>query len=150
MEVAQISIFLENRTGGLADVFDVLARIAAVKATGNRLRVSLPKEMDSAATRFLYGPEGGRLIRKDPMFQETDEDLIADLPKIDRIRYAAPHRVPREIFPAAAETGFYIARSPVAMEGRIELLQYYRQQSVCTNYHRYGNLGFRAREFAEN
>jgi hypothetical protein len=26
MEVAQISIFLENRTGGLADVFDVLAR----------------------------------------------------------------------------------------------------------------------------
>ena len=30
------------------------------------------------------------------------------------------------------------------MEGRIELLQYFRQQSVCDNYHRYGNLGDRA------
>jgi RHH-type proline utilization regulon transcriptional repressor/proline dehydrogenase/delta 1-pyrroline-5-carboxylate dehydrogenase len=36
------------------------------------------------------------------------------------------------------------------MDGRIELLQYYRQQSVCTNYNRYGNLGFRAGEFAED
>ena len=26
MEVAQISVFLENRSGGLADVIDVLAR----------------------------------------------------------------------------------------------------------------------------
>jgi RHH-type proline utilization regulon transcriptional repressor/proline dehydrogenase/delta 1-pyrroline-5-carboxylate dehydrogenase len=33
------------------------------------------------------------------------------------------------------------------MDGRIELLQYYRQQSICDNYHRYGNLGERAQEF---
>jgi RHH-type proline utilization regulon transcriptional repressor/proline dehydrogenase/delta 1-pyrroline-5-carboxylate dehydrogenase len=131
-------------------LFETLARIAAVKATGNRLRVSLPKGMDSAATRFLYGPEGRRLTGKDPVFQETDEELIAGLPKIDRIRYAAPERVPGEVYAAAAETGFYIARSPVVMEGRIELLQYYRQQSICTNYHRYGNLGFRAGEFSED
>ena len=131
-------------------LFETLARIAAVKATGNRLRVSVPKGLDTPATRFLYGPEGRRLIGREPMFQETDEDLIACLPKIDRIRYAASQRVPREVFTAAAETGLYIARSPVAMEGRIELLQYYRQQSVCTHYHRYGNLGFRAGEFAED
>jgi RHH-type proline utilization regulon transcriptional repressor/proline dehydrogenase/delta 1-pyrroline-5-carboxylate dehydrogenase len=30
------------------------------------------------------------------------------------------------------------------MEGRIELLHYLRQQSVCNNYHRYGNLGERS------
>jgi RHH-type proline utilization regulon transcriptional repressor/proline dehydrogenase/delta 1-pyrroline-5-carboxylate dehydrogenase len=53
------------------------------------------------------------------------------------------------VFAAAAATGFTIARAPVVMEGRIELLQYYRQQSLCTNYHRYGNLGDRAGEFAE-
>ncbi|MBW2707265.1 MAG: hypothetical protein JRD84_13285 [Deltaproteobacteria bacterium] len=29
------------------------------------------------------------------------------------------------------------------MDGRIELLHYYRQQSICDNYHRYGNLGER-------
>jgi RHH-type proline utilization regulon transcriptional repressor/proline dehydrogenase/delta 1-pyrroline-5-carboxylate dehydrogenase len=130
-------------------LFETLARIAAVKATGNRLRVSVPKGLDTPATRFLYGPEGRRITGKAPVFQETDSELIAAIPKIDRIRYAAPDRVPPELFAAAAETGFYIARAPVRMEGRIELLHYYRQQSVCTNYHRYGNLGFRAGEFDE-
>ena len=131
-------------------LFETLARIAAVRAAGNRLRVSVPRGLDTPATRFLYGPEGRRLVGREPLFQETDRDLIASIPEVDRIRYAAPDRVPKEVFAAAAETGFYIARTPVLMDGRIELLQYYRQQSVCTNYHRYGNLGFRAGEFAED
>jgi RHH-type proline utilization regulon transcriptional repressor/proline dehydrogenase/delta 1-pyrroline-5-carboxylate dehydrogenase len=131
-------------------LFEALARIAAVRATGNRLRVSIPKGLDTPAARFLYGNEGRRLTGKAPVFQETDKDLIASIPKIDRIRYAAADRVPPEVFAAAAGTGFYIARTPVRMEGRLELLHYYRQQSVCTNYHRYGNLGFRAGEFAED
>jgi RHH-type proline utilization regulon transcriptional repressor/proline dehydrogenase/delta 1-pyrroline-5-carboxylate dehydrogenase len=132
------------------NLFEALARIAAVRATGNRLRVSLPRHLDTPASRFLHGPEGRRLAATTPVFQETDEDLVAAIPKIDRIRYAAPDRVPREIFTAAAQTGFYIARTPVRMEGRLELLHYYHQQSVCTNYHRYGNLGFRAGEFDES
>jgi RHH-type proline utilization regulon transcriptional repressor/proline dehydrogenase/delta 1-pyrroline-5-carboxylate dehydrogenase len=131
-------------------LFDALARIAAVRATGNRLRVSIPRGLDTPATRFLYGVEGRRLTATAPVFQETDADLAACLPNLDRIRYAAPDRVPPTVFAAAAETGFYIARAPVRMEGRIELLHYYRQQSVCTSYHRYGNLGFRAGEHADD
>jgi RHH-type proline utilization regulon transcriptional repressor/proline dehydrogenase/delta 1-pyrroline-5-carboxylate dehydrogenase len=131
-------------------LFDVLARIAAVRATGNRLRASIPRGLDSPATRFLYDAEGRRLTGRGPVFQETDEELIALIPTVDRIRYAAPDRVPQEVFAAAAETGFYIARAPVLMEGRLELLHYYRQQSICTNYHRYGNLGFRAEPFDES
>jgi RHH-type proline utilization regulon transcriptional repressor/proline dehydrogenase/delta 1-pyrroline-5-carboxylate dehydrogenase len=131
-------------------LFEALARIAAVRASGNRLRVSIPKRLDTPATRFLYEPEGLRITGKAPVFQETDSELIAAIPKIDRIRYAAPDRVPPELFAAAAEIGFHIARAPVRMEGRIELLHYYRQQSVCANYHRYGNLGFRAGEFSED
>jgi RHH-type proline utilization regulon transcriptional repressor/proline dehydrogenase/delta 1-pyrroline-5-carboxylate dehydrogenase len=73
--------------------------------------------------------------------------MIKSMPVIDRIRYAAPERVPQGVLRAAAEIGFYIARTPVMMDGRIELLQYYRQQSICDNYHRYGNLGERASEF---
>ena len=128
-------------------LFDAVARIAAVRATGNCLRVSVPPGMDGPAVRFLHGPEGGRLTARAPVVRETDPELIAAIPSVDRIRYAAPDRVPPELFAAAAETGFYIARTPVVMEGRIELLQYYRQQSVCTNYHRYGNLGDRAAGF---
>jgi RHH-type proline utilization regulon transcriptional repressor/proline dehydrogenase/delta 1-pyrroline-5-carboxylate dehydrogenase len=52
--------------------------------------------------------------------------------------------VPDEVFRAAAKTGFYISRTPVMMEGRLELLQYFKEQSICNDYHRYGNLGERA------
>jgi len=57
---------------------------------------------------------------------ELDKELVKSIPIIDRIRYAAPERVPQDVRRAAAETGFYIARTPVMMDGRIELLQYYR------------------------
>jgi RHH-type proline utilization regulon transcriptional repressor/proline dehydrogenase/delta 1-pyrroline-5-carboxylate dehydrogenase len=35
---------------------------------------------------------------------------------------------------------------PVSAEGRLELLWYLREQSISTDYHRYGNLGARADE----
>jgi len=143
LPVGTIAVRLHPADG----LFDVVARIAAVRATGNGLRVSLPPGMDGPVVAFLRGAEGGRLTGSAPVVRETDAELAAAIPAVDRIRYAAPERVPPEIFAAAAETGFYIARTPVVSEGRVELLQYYRQQSVCTNVHRYGNLGERAQEF---
>jgi len=127
-------------------LFETLARIAAVKITGCRLWISVPKDLDNPVTRFLHAKEGQRMVGNAPIFYELDEDMLKSLPGIDRIRYAAPDRVSPEVFEAAAATGFYIARTPVMMDGRIELLQYYRQQSICHNYHRYGNLGERALE----
>jgi RHH-type proline utilization regulon transcriptional repressor/proline dehydrogenase/delta 1-pyrroline-5-carboxylate dehydrogenase len=102
--------------------------------------------LDNRVTRFLTSTAGRGLIGSVPVVYEQDEELIKAIPKIDRIRYAAPVRVPQDVLSAAAKTGFYIARTPVMMDGRIELLQYYRQQSICNNYHRYGNLGERAKE----
>ena len=46
----------------------------------------------------------------------------------------------------AAETGQYIAATPVLPVGRIELLWYLREQSQSIDYHRYGNLGPRSDE----
>jgi len=92
---------------------------------------------------LIQEPEGREFTGDAPVDMEHDRDLIGHFSKIDRIRYAAPNRVPSDVLQAAADTGFYIARTPVIMEGRIELLQYYRQQSICDNYHRYGNLGER-------
>jgi RHH-type proline utilization regulon transcriptional repressor/proline dehydrogenase/delta 1-pyrroline-5-carboxylate dehydrogenase len=127
-------------------LFETLARIAAAKITGCRLWISVPKVLDNSVTRFLSTQEGQRLVAEAPIFHEHDRDMLESLPSIDRIRYAAPDRVSREVLEAAAETGFYIARTPVMMDGSIELLQYYRQQSICHNYHRYGNLGERGLE----
>jgi len=64
----------------------------------------------------------------------------------ERIRYAAPDRVPELVRLAASRAGVYLADEPVLAEGRIELLWYLREQSVSHDYHRYGNLGARAQE----
>ena len=125
-------------------LFDVLARVAASKIAGCKTLVSLPKELNNAVTAFLYGEKGRRFLDDAPIIVESDKNLIDRIPGIHRIRYAAPDRVSDDIFKAAAETGFFISRAKVSMEGRIELLQYVREQSICFNYHRYGNLGKRA------
>ncbi|MBW2432252.1 MAG: aldehyde dehydrogenase family protein, partial [Deltaproteobacteria bacterium] len=128
-------------------LFETLTRIAAVRIAGCQLLISAPEALHNAVTQFLDTRQGRRLAGEHPLRRETDADLIARIPDIDRIRFAAPERVPPQLFKAAAKTGFYIARSPVTMEGRIELLQYYRQQSICHTYHRYGNLGDRSQEW---
>jgi RHH-type proline utilization regulon transcriptional repressor/proline dehydrogenase/delta 1-pyrroline-5-carboxylate dehydrogenase len=80
--------------------------------------------------------------------EESDEQLAEVIRhgQTDRVRYAAPDRVPAVIRKTAAETGAYVAATPVLAIGRIELLWYVREQSLSINYHRYGNLGARALE----
>jgi RHH-type proline utilization regulon transcriptional repressor/proline dehydrogenase/delta 1-pyrroline-5-carboxylate dehydrogenase len=130
-------------------LFETLARIAAARIAGCKLRISIPKGLKNGITRFLAGKDGQRLIGDAKLMTESNAEIIEQIPRVDRIRYAAPQRVPEDVFKAAAAAGFYIARSPVLMEGSIELLQYYRQQSICHNYHRYGNLGTRALHYQE-
>ncbi|MGB5984414.1 MAG: aldehyde dehydrogenase family protein, partial [Desulfobacterales bacterium] len=129
-------------------LFEVLARIAAVKVAGCELVVSIPTELDNAITDFLNGHQGRRLMGDAPLVRQNDDQLMKVIPNVQRIRYAAPDRVPVAVFAHAAETGFYIARSPVFMEGRLELLQYFQEQSICDSYHRYGNLGERGIEMS--
>jgi RHH-type proline utilization regulon transcriptional repressor/proline dehydrogenase/delta 1-pyrroline-5-carboxylate dehydrogenase len=125
-------------------LFDVLARIAAARISGCDLIISAPKDLNNITTKFLESKVGKELTAKAAVNYESDEGVIQSIPGLQRIRYASPARVPFEVFEAAAQTGFYIARSPVMMEGRIELLHYFQNQSICDTYHRYGNLGERA------
>lgn len=125
-------------------LFDVLARVAAVKISGCKLMVSLADGLKNPVTEFLEDKPGKRFLGEVNVKEESDNDLIAIMPQVQRIRYAALDRVTDAVFQAAAQAGFYIARTPVMMEGRIEMLQYFQEQSICNNYHRYGNLGERA------
>jgi RHH-type transcriptional regulator, proline utilization regulon repressor / proline dehydrogenase / delta 1-pyrroline-5-carboxylate dehydrogenase len=47
---------------------------------------------------------------------------------------------------AGNEMGACVNGRAVSGEGRLELLWYVREQSISTDYHRYGNLGVRAAE----
>ena len=125
-------------------LFDLLARIAATHIAGSVPVLSIPEDLDNALTDFLNRSEARAFIRMAIIRRQTDEELIASMAVVERIRYAAPERVPAGVLAAAADRGFYIARAPVLMEGRLELIHYYQNQSICDTYHRYGNLGDRA------
>jgi len=66
--------------------------------------------------------------------------------QVDRVRYAAPDRASLEVLQAGNEANGCVVSVPVSAEGRLELLWYVREQSISTDYHRYGNLGTRADE----
>ena len=122
--------------------FELFARVAAARAAGCHITVSSPPGADVpglALLEELTEPWGGAIE-----FVEEDDVALAEAIRArqtDRVRYAAPGRVPAQIFEAAHETGLFVARSPVLSEGRIELLWYLREQSISRDYHRYGNVG---------
>ncbi len=125
-------------------LFETLARIAAAQTAKCKVVVSVPQDLDSKIISFLKKRERREFLRKIKITSQSDEQLIESMDKINRIRYASPERVPQAVYLAAARKGFLIVSDRVLMEGRIELLHYYRSQSTCNNYHRYGNLGARA------
>ena len=124
-------------------LFEVLGRSAACIVTGCKPVISLPAGLENAVTGFLDSTRGRLFNRDVQIIEQTDEELCEMIQELDRIRYAGPERVPEVVYARAAETGFYISRTPVFMEGRLELLQYLQEQSISNNYHRYGNLGER-------
>lgn len=138
------------RVGSDDSVFDIIARVAAARATGARVVVSRRSGLDLSALRWLetatkeWSPKVEFVV-------ETDTDLIARIDKYpahatERIRYSSPAAVPANVRAAAATRGVHLADEPVLAEGRIELLWYYREQSISLDYHRYGNLGRRSGE----
>jgi len=122
---------------------EVLSMCAAAVVTQNHVTLSLPTGLEGEVSRFIESADGSRLLRDVTVAREGEASLAARIDSADRIRYAAPDRVPEALLKAAAKTGAYIARTKVMGEGRVELIQYVREQSICNNYHRYGNLGER-------
>ena len=121
----------------------VLSMCAAALVTQNKVCLSLPMDLDSEVMHFIKGSDGKRLLRDVTVAHEEDTALEVALDRGYRLRYASPDRVPPRLLERAARSGAYIARSPVMVHGRVELLHYLREQSICANYHRYGNLGER-------
>lgn len=127
--------------------FEVFARAAAACAAGCRVAVSVPPEASFAPVRALDELTHSWAAQIE-FIEESDEELAAAIRdgNVERVRFAARHRVPRDLRLTAAEAAVHLADTPVLAEGRIELLWYLREQSLSHAYHRYGNLGSRAGE----
>jgi RHH-type proline utilization regulon transcriptional repressor/proline dehydrogenase/delta 1-pyrroline-5-carboxylate dehydrogenase len=129
------------------DWLDILARAIAVVAVGGRAAISHPPHVHSMKVEQLEALT--HIWAGDLEFiEESDSELVEAIRdgEVDRLRYAASDRVPDAVRQAATDQFVYIADSPVTALGRVELLWYVREQSLCVDYHRYGNLGFRAEE----
>jgi RHH-type proline utilization regulon transcriptional repressor/proline dehydrogenase/delta 1-pyrroline-5-carboxylate dehydrogenase len=126
--------------------FDIVARVAAARVTGARVLASFapecPREWHDTLDEWTHAWAAGI-----ELMHHSDAELAPLVGRLDvRVRYGGRDRVPDEVRRAAATAGQWIADVPVMAAGRIELLWYLREQSISSDYHRYGNLGRRADE----
>jgi len=127
--------------------FDVFARACAAHVAGCGVVISAPPGLNSAAIRRLEELTQSWAAAIE-FVEETDAQLVQALRErqVDRVRYAAPDRASLEVLQAGNAANGCVVSVPVSAEGRLELLWYVREQSISTDYHRYGNLGIRAHE----
>ena len=138
------------RVDPLDTAFDIIARVAAARVTGARVIVSTSPGTDSVIVQWLDAITDSWAAAIE-FVEESDETLaahVSSLPAhtVERLRFAAPDRVPINLRTIAATSGVYLADEPVLAEGRIELLWYLKEQGLSHDYHRYGNLGARSVE----
>lgn len=70
---------------------------------------------------------------------ESDDAFLENIGRYERVRTCSPD-IPLAVYEAAADQGIYIACMKPVAEGRIELLNYLKEQSISYEYHRYGNI----------
>ncbi len=125
--------------------FEIYTRVCAAHLAGCRVIVSFASASPVISQLEELTESWAGAIE---FVEESDEQLTAAIRagQTDRVRFAAPDRVPPVVLQAGNEAGACVVSTPVSAEGRLEMLWYLREQSVSTDYHRYGNLGLRAEE----
>jgi len=127
--------------------FELFTRACAAHLAGCRVTVSVPTGPLSVPVALLEELTESWAAAIE-FVEETDSQLAAKIraAQLERVRYAAPDRVPLEVARAGGETGGCVISTPVSGLGRLEMLWYLQEQSISTDYHRYGNLGVRSAE----
>ena len=122
-------------------IFETLSRILAAKISNVHFRVSIynNKKIEEFLTKYKDELFGAR----DSLAVDNDKDFMQLIPHFERVIYSDITKVPENIFKKASETLTFIVRQKPMMEGRIELLNYFIEQSISHSYHRYGNIGAR-------
>ena len=126
---------------------DIVMRVAAAQAVSCRAIVSAPEGVHEDQLRTLH--DITESWAGDIEFvQQSDQELIeaVEWGGVSRLRYASPDRVPMSVRKAVMDRYVHVADTPVCSHGRIELMWYVQEQSISSDYHRYGNLGLRAQE----
>lgn len=118
--------------------FGVLSRLFNATLSETKLTISASEGLSEELKDWLkqHAPD-----LKAKYVEEGQESLCRRVRTVERMRFESPEAVGEELCEAAAEHGIYIAASPPQVDGRLELVLYFREQCVTHCYHRYGNLG---------
>ncbi|AHJ11749.1 bifunctional proline dehydrogenase/L-glutamate gamma-semialdehyde dehydrogenase [Sulfurospirillum multivorans] len=124
-------------------LFDVMSRIMASIIAQTSLHVSIDFGAQSSVISFLYENQGMLFGKNDTIEREDEATFVKCFETTDKIFYANAARISPFVYEAAAKKAKCIVRAKPLMEGRVELLHYFAEQSISHSYHRYGNLGAR-------
>ncbi len=128
------------------NLFEVMSRIIAAKVSGVSLHISIDATLENNVVLFLYENKDKLLNITDNIVRESEDEFVKCFKKVDRLIYSDISKVSKKVFKEAAKLAKFIVRAKPMMEGRLELLNYFEEQSISHSYHRYGNLGVRALE----
>ncbi len=124
-------------------VFDIVSRILAARVSKVNFTVSINN--NEIVKQFLNNSTA-LFENNDHLIEEDDNAFVKTVKNFERVIYSNTEKVPSIVFAEAAKTVTFIVRQKPMMEGRLELLNYFEEQSISHSYHRYGNIGARAYE----
>jgi RHH-type proline utilization regulon transcriptional repressor/proline dehydrogenase/delta 1-pyrroline-5-carboxylate dehydrogenase len=124
--------------------FYVLASLFAAFVAGTRIILSVPPNGHHSLVDALAQSVPDNLSLS--IAAESDDTLCGRISGAsrERLRFATAAQVPAPIREASAREGVFLLTDPPLAAGRLELLNLFQEQSLCIDYHRYGNLGRRA------
>ena len=103
-----------------------MVRLAA-KTVGTPLTISLSDD----------NPLKDKIKCNDVKVESLDQ-FLSSMKDYERVRTISEN-VPDSLFEKAAQIDKYIAQAPPVKNGRIELANYIKEQSIANEYHRYGS-----------
>ena len=124
-------------------LFDVASRIMAAKIAGVSIYLSIEAGLENSVVSFLYETKEHLLGTHDYIVRENEETFAKNFKNVQKIIYAHEEAISTYVFEEAAKNATFIVRAKPLMEGRIELLHFFQEQSISHSYHRYGNIGAR-------
>ena len=80
------------------------------------------------------------LVENDTYKIQNEEEILNLFLDYEKIRYTNKSNIDLKILDYASEKLLFIHNQKPLVSGKIELLNYYKEQSISNSFHRYGNL----------
>ncbi|MDR0834311.1 MAG: bifunctional proline dehydrogenase/L-glutamate gamma-semialdehyde dehydrogenase [Candidatus Symbiothrix sp.] len=135
------SMALRVQTGDSLE--DIQLVLLAAQTAKTPLTVSLsPDNPEQAAIEKLIADQSvakhGSTSRI-TLSRQDEADFLKEMNNYERIRTVSPD-LSDAFYKQAAKSGKHIANAKPLIEGRLELLHYLKEQSIASEYHRYGSI----------